>query len=209
MNELMLKLARLNDGVYDKPQGIDGLFLDAVHLRAFIYSLEAVEDKTFDNSFLYRTVVVGSTYAIVMKISKMYEWESEKSKYDKNTLRKLWRKIEDKYEEKDLILTQFDTKNTDSIFYPILQFRNKCLAHNEKVKPITWVQIDKAIFFLAFVWNQVEKASDSFILFRFYNFEQVSTSFDRLFLKEHIAGAKIRWEKYISMVKKSMDKLSL
>ena len=73
MNEVLKNLARLKDETMGEPQGVDTLYLNAVHVRAFMYALDATEKKSFENSYLRKIIVSGATYSIVLNIMKLYD----------------------------------------------------------------------------------------------------------------------------------------
>lgn len=114
MNEILRSLAGLTEDTFDEAEGVDKLFLDAVHLRAFLLVLEATEKTSFLDSFLYQAILVGATYSVVLKITKLYD--REKDKYKINTLRKLWKKVEVGDTEARLITKEFNTQN-EKVFF--------------------------------------------------------------------------------------------
>jgi hypothetical protein len=150
MNDILKSLARREKDNFDEAEGIDPLYLDAVHLRAFLYALDATDSESFGCSYLCSALVVGSTYSIVLKIMKLYDRQNDD--YEINTIRKLWSAVIESGEEANFISNQFDTRNIDSVFYPLKEFRDKSLAHNEQRKQITWEQIDKALLLYTRVW---------------------------------------------------------
>jgi hypothetical protein len=133
MNEILKNLAGLKEGVSGQPYGIDDLFLGAVHNRALIIALNATEDQEFLDSFLFRVLSAGSTCSIVMNISKLYDRAKE---YPVNSLRELFRCIEIDEKTSKIVYNQFDTRNLESVFQPIINYRNKCAAHNEMTMEI-------------------------------------------------------------------------
>ncbi len=203
MNDLLKSLARTNKDNFEEAEGIDALFLDAVHLRAFLYALGATGKDSFGSSYLCNALTVGSTYSIVLKIMNLYDLQ--KKGYKINTLRKLWAKIGGTDEEAIFISNQFDTRNIDSLFQPLKDFRDKNLAHNQQKKRLTWDQIDKALLFYARVWHMIGKHSNSIMMFPFHEFEKVSGELDCMFSSIEIKNAKESWNEYISKIKKALN----
>ena len=206
-NKVLRNLAGLKEGVNGEPYGIDDLFLGAVHNRAFISALYATEDKKFLGSFLFSVLSAGSTYSIVMNIAKLYD--RKQKMYSVNSLRELFKSIKMDEKTSKIILNQFNTENSESLFVPIINYRDKCLAHNEMVTEITWEQIDEAIYFYSYVWDQIGIYIDSPIMKPFYDFDRVSEKFRDLFNHEQINSACIAWNDYISKIKNAMKKLSI
>jgi len=203
VNEIVEKLARRSEGVVEKPEGIDGLLLDAVHIRAFAHALDAANSSSFDKSYLSVCLQVGLTYAAVLKISKLYD-RKKNDKYELNSLRELWKDVRRNDEEAELIASEFCTENEHSLFKPIITFRDKCVAHNEKNTDITSEQIDRALHFCTRVWFLVGEESNSSIIAPFYRFSQVSGELDKLFTNKQLKAAEKEWERYIDGVKVSM-----
>ncbi|HJO93407.1 MAG TPA: hypothetical protein QF753_08400 [Victivallales bacterium] len=205
INEILLKLARINeDASEEMAEGIDGLFLDSIHLRAFIQSIEAVNNRDFSKSFLCLSLGAGTTYAVIMKICKLYDRAKD---YKLNSLREVWKKapLKDK-KESELITKEFDTGNENSIFKSIIRYRDKVLAHNEQNFSISWQEIDKTLSFFSRVWFLVGQHSESAIMFPFYDFKNVSGCFDKLFSNQEIREANTAWNNYINSIKLSMQK---
>ncbi len=198
MNEILKNLASLSDDTLHEAEGVDSLYLNAVHLRAFLYTLESAGTEEFTNSFLYQALLVGATYSIILKITKLYD---RKKDFKVNSLRELWKQVKGTDEEASKIANEFDTKNENSLFKPLIDFRDKTLAHNEIKMSITWEQIDKALRLLTRVWHVVGEHSNSFMLFPFYEFKQVSRELDKLFSKEQMNSAEQKWNEYISGIK--------
>ena len=148
-------------------------------------------------------LVVGSTYSIVLKIMKLYDRQNKS--YEINTMRKLWSDVKGSDEEASFITSQFNTENTDSLFYPLIEFRDKSLAHNEQRKQITWEQVDKALLLYTRVWHMVGKHSNSIMMFPFHNFDRVSGEFDSIFSIEEKRKAKSAWDEYMSKIKEAMN----
>ena len=203
MNDILKSLARLENENFDEAEGIDPLYLDAVHLRAFLYALDATGNESFGNSYLCSALVVGSTYSIVLKIMKLYD--RQKDDYEINTIRKLWSDVKGSDEEASLITSQLDTRNTDSLFYPLKEFRDKSLAHNEQRKQITWEQIDKALLLYTRIWHMIGKHSNSIMMLPFHDFDKVSGEFDSIFSADEKRKAKSAWEEYFSKIKAAMN----
>jgi hypothetical protein len=202
MNNLIEKLARLTIESTEMPEGIDGLFLDAVHLRAFLVALDATENEAFLDSFLYQSLVIGNTYATTLKITKLYD---RKKSFEVNSLRETWKTISVNDQERKSISDQFHTENQKSIFAPLIDFRNKTLAHNEQFLSITWEPIDTALAFLARVWwlcNEADKESS--IMFPFHEFDRLSKCFQTLFTQQEIKSAKNAYDKYIIKINEAM-----
>lgn len=203
MNDILKSLARLEKDNFDEAEGIDPLYLDAVHLRAFLYALDATDSESFGSSYLCSALVVGSTYSIVLKIMKLYDRQNKD--FEINTMRKSWLSVIESGEEASFISNQFDTQNKDSVFYPLKEFRNKSLAHNEQRKQITWEQIDKALLLYTRVWHIIGKHSNSMMMFPFHGFNIVSGEFDSIFSTYEKRKAKSAWEEYISKIKAAMS----
>lgn len=204
MNDILKSLARLKKDNFDEAEGIDPLYLDAVHLRAFLYALDATGNESFGNSYLSSVlVVVGSTYSIVLKIMKLYDRQN--GDYEINTMRKLWSEVKESDDEANFITNQFDTRNTNSVFYLLKEFRDKSLAHNEQRKQITWEQIDKALLLYTRVWHMIGKHSNSIMMFPFHDFNRVSGEFDSIFSADEKRKAKSAWEEYFSKIKAAMN----
>jgi hypothetical protein len=198
---LIQKFARLRPGFTGEPEGLDGLFLDSIHFRSFIYSLNAIQKESFENSYLCKLLVVGATYTITFLITKLYDRQKD---YKINSLRENFKKIGFKGAEADLIVNEFYTKNDNSLFKPLLDFRDNTLAHNGSVKEITWGQVDKALIFYSRVWYIANKAMKSGVLFPFYDFNQVSTELNLIFNQEQLQIFENAWNEYILNINKAM-----
>lgn len=205
MDEIVAKLARRSKGVLEEPEGIDGLLLDAVHIRAFVHSLDAASSSSFEKSYLSVCLQVGATYAVVLKISKLYDRKTS-GKYDLNSLREIWKNVKGSDEESRLIANEFNTENESSVFKPIVTFRDKCLAHNEKNTKITSEQIDQALYFCVRVWFLVGESSESSIITPFYQFKDVCGELDKLFTNSQLKAAENEWDSYIARIKSAMKK---
>lgn len=203
MNDILKKLARTNKDNFEEAEGIDVLFLDAVHLRTFLYALDATNKESFGSSYLCRALTLGSTYSIVLKLMNLYDRENKD--FEINTLRKLWQQVEGEDEEAIFISKQFDTRNKDSVFQPLKCFRDESLAHNQQKKHLTWEQIDKALFLCARVWHMVGKHSNSIMMLPFLEFEKVSGELDCIFSNTEIKNAKKAWNKYMSKIKEALN----
>lgn len=202
MNNLIEKLARSTTESTETPEGVDGLFLDAIHLRAFLVALDATDNQAFLDSFLYQSIVIGNTYSVTLKITKLYD---RKKGFEVNSLREIWKTISINDHEAKSILDQFHTENQKSIFTPLIDFRNKTLAHNQQFLSITWDQIDTALAFLARVWwlcNAADKKSS--IMFPFYEFNKISKCLQVLFTQQEINSAKIAYDSYIIKINEAM-----
>ncbi|TOL12693.1 hypothetical protein CGI03_24020, partial [Vibrio parahaemolyticus] len=68
MVQMCAKLARLEPGVIDEPLGIDDLILHSVHQRAYVESINSILDEKIKSSYLVQSIIVGSTYSIIMSI---------------------------------------------------------------------------------------------------------------------------------------------
>ncbi|MGD8174162.1 hypothetical protein ACQEXU_21175 [Vibrio sp. TRT 21S02] len=202
MVHMCAKLARLEPGVIDEPLGVDDLILHSVHQRAYVESINSILDEKIKSSYLVQSIIVGSTYSIIMSIMKAYDRQTRKEEI--NTLRNLLTSIE-KNEMSTRFLSEFDTENTNSVFEPLKAYRDKSLAHNEKLVPIKWSQVDSALVMLVTVWSYVERYSDSRIMFPFYDFETVSTGLDRLLSSNDFIAAKQGWDSYMSEIKSAYE----
>ncbi len=203
MNEPVENFARLQANIFGAPEGVDGLLLDAINLRAFLVSLAATENNGFEKSYLCSALTAGSTYALIMKIAKLYDRRN--NDYETNTLRENWRALKINNSESSYIESQFDTRNENSVFYPIINYRDKTVAHNESKISIEWPQIDSAIMFLARVWELCNQALNAPVLSPFYKFEQVSGLFSEIFDKSEIELAGAAHKSYIERIQNARN----
>ena len=203
MNNILRSLARLSNGTLDEAEGIDAIFLDAVHIRAFVNALDATGNTSFGESYLYRAFTVGATYSIVLKITKLYDRKT--GRYEPNTLRKIWKELKLQDDEAAFITSQFDIQNEQSIFQPLKTFRDKCVAHNEEKKELSWDQVDKALLLLARVWHIVGQHSKFVILQPFAEFESVSQQLSSLFTNNELSKAEDAWNDYISKIRVALN----
>ena len=207
MSEILNNMARVKGKHNGRPEAIDGLFLDAVHLRAMIYSLDSTENTQFLNGNFYRGLFIcNSTYTIVMKIMKLYD--RKQKGYNTNTLRETFKKCDrSKFEisniEYDYIIQQFNTENTKSLFYELSAFRNKALAHNEEVNEIYWDMIDNALLFLARVWYLIGIHEKSLIMFPFYDFKVCINGIENVFTHEQMIIGEKSWNEFIDKIKQA------
>ncbi|OCH62179.1 hypothetical protein A6D98_06335 [Aliivibrio fischeri] len=195
MSDIVEKLAKLEPNLIGEPLGIDDLVLTAIHQRAFIEALNAVECQKFKRSYIFQSILIGSTYSVIMSIMKSYDRQTREE--DINTLRKLLNKVKNKKNEVLCLLEHYDTRNLNSVFEPLKNYRDKTLAHNEMMQTINWNQVDKALLVTVEVWSFVEEQSKSKIMFPFYKFESVSCGLEQLLSTNDLLLAKNAWKNFI------------
>ncbi|EGR2274364.1 hypothetical protein D1216_22375 [Vibrio parahaemolyticus] len=142
MNDICAKLAKLESGVLGEPLGVDELMLAAVHQRAYMEALNAIDESDIKSSYLLQMLTVGATYSIVMSLMKSYDRQTRKEEI--NTLRKLFL-VSAKSDMAEQLFSEYDTENLNSVFVPLKNYRDKTLAHNESKELLSWEQVDQAL----------------------------------------------------------------
>ncbi len=198
MNDICAKLAKLESDVLGEPLGVDELMLAAVHQRAYIEALNAIDESDIKSSYLLQMLTIGATYSIVMSLMKSYDRQTRKEEI--NTLRKLFL-VSAKSDMAEQLFSEYDTENLNSVFVPLKNYRDKTLAHNESKELLSWEQVDQALMVSVTAWSYVETKSESRILFPFHSFSTVSSGLERLFSCEDLSLAKRAWDNYIANVK--------
>ncbi|MDF5278873.1 hypothetical protein HKA89_16715 [Vibrio parahaemolyticus] len=197
MNDICAKLAKLESGVLGEPLGVDELMLAAVHQRAYMEALNAIDESDIKSSYLLQMLTVGATYSIVMSLMKSYDRQTRKEEI--NTLRKLFL-VSAKSDMAEQLFSEYDTENLNSVFVPLKNYRDKTLAHNESKELLSWEQVDQALMVSVTAWSYVETKSESRIMFPFHSFSTVSSGLERLFSCEDLSLAKRAWDNYIANV---------
>lgn len=200
MNEILEHLSKRPDSEVGKPEGIDALLLDAINLRLFQQAIDASGSEEFERSFVGGTIVIGVTYAIVLKICKLYE---RRKNHNINSLRELYKKIGNSGTEHDRIMNELDTQNEESLFSPLVTYRDKVLAHNESKSTITWMQMDEALFFLSRVWYLIDQKVDSTITQPYHTFENAFRVIEKSFSSKQKKKMKAAWNKYVAHLEKA------
>lgn len=135
-------------------QGIDELLFGALNARALLSAMEAAEGHPLLDSSIWQMFLVGATYSIALNAGKLTDHVG-----DTISLYRFWIKFVSPKKgmdiEEKLVTTIFQNhKKNDqqTILTPIKRFRDKALAHNESVVPITFDEIDHSLRFLVRVW---------------------------------------------------------